>query len=101
LTERAPWLPSWAALPAAILAIVALFGLAIWVITDNTRHFVAQAGDYADKLDDLLGKASARFGVGIPSSFDELWADINPKHYAGAVAEALKGIGEGAVFVLI
>ena len=101
LTERAPWLPSWAALPAAILAIVALFGLAIWVITDNTRHFVGQAGDYADRLDDLLGKASAKFGVGIPSSFDELWADVNPKHYAGAVAEALKGIGEGAVFVLI
>jgi len=101
LTERAPWLPSWAALPAAILAIVALFGLAIWVITDNTRHFVGQAGDYADRLDDLLGKASARFGVGIPSSFDELWADINPKHYAGSVAQALKGIGEGAVFVLI
>lgn len=101
LTERAPWLPSWAALPAAILAIVALFGLSIWVITDNTRHFVGQAGDYADKLDDLLGKASARFGVGIPSSFDQLWADINPKHYAGAVAEALKGIAEGAVFVLI
>ena len=101
LTVRAPWLPSWAALPAAILAIVALFGLAVWAITDNTRHFVHQAGDYADRLDDLLGAASAKFGVGIPSSFDELWKDINPKHYAGTVAEALKGIGESAVFVLI
>jgi len=101
LTERAPWLPSWAALPAAILAIVALFGLAVWAITDNTRHFVSQASDYADKLDDLLGKASAKFGVGIPSSFDELWKEVNPKHYAGSVAEALKGIGESAVFVLI
>ena len=101
LTERARWLPSWAALPAAILVIVAVFGLAVWAIADNARDFIAQAGDYADKLDVLLGKASTRFGVGIPSSFDELWADINPKHYAGAAAEALKGIGESAVFVLI
>jgi len=101
LTERAPGLPSWAALPAAILVIVALFGLAVWAIADNARHFVAQAGDYADRLDDLLSSASARFGVGIPSSFDELWKDVNPKHYAGAAAEALKGVGESAVFVLI
>jgi predicted PurR-regulated permease PerM len=101
LTERAPWLPKWAALPAAILVIVALFGLAVWAITANARVFIAQAGDYADKLDDILGKASARFGIGIPSSFDELWTDINPKHYAGPAAEALKGIGETAIFVLI
>jgi predicted PurR-regulated permease PerM len=101
LTERAPWLPSWAALPAAILAIVALFGLAIWAITYNARHFVGQAGDYADKLDALLSKASSQFGIGIPSSINELWTDIDPKHYAGAAADALKRIGETAVFVLI
>lgn len=101
LNNRAPWLPEWAALPAAILVIVAIFGLTVWAITDNARAFIGQAGDYADKLDDLLGRASARFGVGIPSSFDELWADINPKHYAGSIAEALKGIGESAIFVLI
>ena len=101
LTERAPWLPKWAALPAAILATLALFGLAIWAITDNARHIIGQAGDYADKLDDLLSAASRRFGVGIPSSFDELWADINPKRYAGSAAEAFKGFGESAIFVLI
>jgi predicted PurR-regulated permease PerM len=101
LAHRAPWLPKWAALPAAILFIVALFGLAVWAITANTRIFVAQAGEYADRLDVVLAKASDRFGVGIPSSFDELWADINPKHYAGSAAEALKGIGEIAIFVLI
>jgi AI-2 transport protein TqsA len=99
LTNRLPWLPSWAALPAAILVIVAVFGLAVWAITDNARQFIGQAGDYADRLDDLLAKASGRFGI--PSSFDELWSDINPKHYAGAAAEALKGLGESAVFVLI
>jgi AI-2 transport protein TqsA len=101
LTERAPWLASWAALPAAILAIVALFGLAIWAITDNARHFVGQAGEYADKLDALLSRASNQFGIGIPSSVHELWTDIDPRRYAGAAAEALKGIGETAVFVLI
>ena len=101
LGERAPWLAKRAAMPAAILVIVALFALAVWAIAVNARMFIAQAGDYADKLDVLLGKASAQFGVGIPASFDELWADINPKRYAGAAAEALKGIGEGAIFVLI
>jgi predicted PurR-regulated permease PerM len=99
MTNRLKWLPEWAALPAAILVIVAMFALTVWAIADNARQFIAQAGDYADKLDDLLGRASGRFGI--PSSFDELWADINPKHYAGAAAEALKGFGESAVFVLI
>ncbi len=98
MTERLK-LPQWAALPAAILVIVAVFGLAVWAIADNARQFIAQAGDYADKLDDLLGRASGRFGI--PSSFDELWADVNPKHYAGTAAEALKGFGESAIFVLI
>jgi len=99
LTRRLPWLPQWAAMPAAILAIVALFGLSVWAIAHNAGQFIGQAGDYADKLDDLLGRASGRFGI--PSSFDELWADINPKRYAGTAAEALKGVGESAVFVLI
>jgi AI-2 transport protein TqsA len=101
MTLRFKWLPEWAAMPAAILAIVALFGLAVWAITANARVFIGEAGDYADKLDEILGKASRQFGVGIPSSFDELWADINPKRYAGAAAEAFKGIGESALFVLI
>lgn len=99
LTTRLKWLPEWAALPAAILVIVAMFGLAVWAIADNARQFIHQAGDYADKLDDLLARASGRFGI--PSSFDELWADINPKHYAGTAAEGLKGFGESAIFVLI
>ena len=101
MTTRIKGMPEWAAMPAAILVIVALFGLAVWAIAANARMFIAQAGDYADKLDTILGKISGRFGVGIPSSFDELWADINPKHYAGTAAEALKGIGESALFVLI
>jgi predicted PurR-regulated permease PerM len=99
MTSRLKWLPEWAAMPAAILVIVAMFGLAVWAIADNARQFIHQAGDYADKLDDLLARASGRFGI--PSSFDELWADINPKHYAGAAAEGLKGFGESAIFVLI
>ncbi|HEX4183711.1 MAG TPA: AI-2E family transporter [Caulobacteraceae bacterium] len=101
MAERARWAPEWAVLTTAILVIVALFGLAVWATAHNAKIFIDQASDYADKLDELLAKASARFGVGIPSSFDELWTDINPKRYAGPVAEALRGIGESAIFVLI
>src|ERR1700748_3856055 len=99
MSERAKWAPEWAVLATAILVIVALFGLAVWATAHNARIFIDQAGDYADRLDELLGKASERFGVGIPSSFDELWKEINPKHYVGPVAEALRGIGESAIFV--
>jgi predicted PurR-regulated permease PerM len=101
LIRRAPWLPDILALPAAILVIVAFFGLGVWAIIVNARHFVGQAGDYADRLDVLLSHASDKFGFGIPGSFDQAWAELNPKKYVGSVAEALKGIGESAVFVLI
>jgi predicted PurR-regulated permease PerM len=101
MSERAKWAPEWAVLATAILVIVALFGLAVWATAHNARIFIDQAGDYADRLDELLAKASDRFGVGIPSSFDELWKEINPKRYVGPVAEAVRGIGESAIFVLI
>ena len=101
LRRYAPAMPERAASATAILAILVLFGLAVWAITDNARVFAHQAGAYAARLDDLLGQASDKFGVGIPSSIDELIKDVNPKHYAGAIAEGVRGVLQNAVFVLI
>ena len=101
LRRYVPAMPERAASATAILAIIVLFGLAVWAITDNARAFVHEASGYADRLDDLLGQANDKFGVVIPGSFDELIKDVNPKHYAGAVAEGVRGVLESAVFVLI
>ena len=101
LRRYIPKMPERAASTTAILAILVLFGLAVWAITDNARDFAHQAGGYAARLDDLLGQANDKFGVVIPGSFDELIKDVNPKRYAGAVAEGVRGVLESAIFVLI
>jgi len=101
LRRYIPALPQPAAFVAAILITLALFSLSIWAITDNARDFAHQAGAYAEKLNVLLGQASDRFGFGIPASFDELVHAVNPKHYAGAIADVARGVLQSAVFVLI
>ena len=101
LRRYVPAMPERAASATAILAILILFGLAVWAITDNARAFAHQASGYAERLDVLLAQASDKFGVGIPSSLDELIHDVNPKHYAGAIAEGVRGVVQSAIFVLI
>ena len=101
LRRYVPAMPELAASATAVLAILVLFGLSIWAITDNARNFAHQASTYAERLDVLLGQASDKFGIGIPSSVDELIHDVNPKHYAGAIAEGVRGVFQSAVFVLI
>jgi AI-2 transport protein TqsA len=101
LRRYIPGMPQSAASATALLVILILFGLSIWAIADNARAFVHEASGYVERLDRLLGQASDKFGVGIPSSFDELIQDVNPKRYAGAIAEGVRGVLESAVFVLI
>jgi predicted PurR-regulated permease PerM len=101
LRRYIPAMPEKAASAASILAILGLFGLAVWAIADNARGFAHQTNAYAERLDVLLGQASDKFGLGLPSSVHELIQVVNPKRYAGVVAEGLKGFAEGAVFVLI
>lgn len=101
LSHRAAWLPRSAALPVAIVIIVAIFAGAIWAVADNAAHFARQASTYSTKLNSLIGAVAARTGIDAPPTLDELLADASPAKVVGAVAGGLRRGGEVAVFVLI
>lgn len=93
--------PKVAALPAAISAIVAVFGLTIWLTGDNAADFAAQSPQYTARINAILEAAAQRFGLTVTPTAAGLLRQLNPTHYAGVLAGALSHFVEGAVFVLI
>jgi predicted PurR-regulated permease PerM len=100
LTQRTP-VPRRAALPLAIIAVVALFGLSIWLIAQNAAGIVAQSSVYAARLDQILEMVADRFGLAAAPTISELFHRVNPGRYAPLVAREAGHVLEGAVFVLI
>jgi AI-2 transport protein TqsA len=101
LVKRAPWFPEKAALPAAIIFIVALFGSTIWAIAVNAAHFVQQSGAYTARLNSLLQQVSGRVGIEVPPTLDDVVDQVNPSRFIGVIAREFRRIGEGAVLVLV
>ena len=101
LKTRIPNFPAKAALPTAIVLIVALFAFSIWMIGDNASDFMSQSGDYTNKLNALLERGSNQLGLANTPTVDQLIHRLNPASYVGKIASVLRGVGEGSVFVLI
>ena len=101
LVKRAPWFPERAALPSAIVFIVALFGLTIWSVAVNAAHFVQQSATYTARLNVLIQEVSTRFGIEFPPPLSDLIDQINPSNFIGAVAREFRRVGEGSVLVLV
>jgi predicted PurR-regulated permease PerM len=100
LTRWTP-LPRRAALPAAIIAVVALFGFSIWLIAENAAAIVEQSSIYAARLDAILNMIADRFGLQTAPTINDLFHKLNPGRFASVVAREAGHILDGAVFVLI
>lgn len=100
LTRRAH-APRRAALPLAIIVVVAAFACAIWLIAHNAVGIVQQSGAYAGRLDQLLNMFAGRFGLETAPTMDDIFHRLNPGRFAPVVAREAGHILEGAVFVLI
>ena len=100
LTRRAR-VPTRAALPAAIVLVVAFFGLAIWVISRNTATIVGESSLYVERLNLLLQMAANRLGVQAAPTIDQLFHQLNPSQYFRVAAADVGHILEAFVFVLI
>ncbi len=93
--------PHKAALPAAIVLVVAFFAVAIWVISRNAATLFADSTLYAQRLNALLQMGSDRLGLRAAPTIDQLFRQLNPAQYIKAVATEAGHLLEGAVFVLI
>jgi AI-2 transport protein TqsA len=90
-----------AALPLAIIAVVALFGFSIWLIAHNAAVIVEQSSVYTARLDEILNMIADRFGLKTAPTINELFHQLNPGRFASVVAREAGHILDGAVFVLI
>ncbi len=93
--------PHRAALPAAIVLVVAFFGLAIWVISLNAAAIYGQSSLYVDRLNLLLQMGSAKLGLQAAPTIDQLFKQVNPAQYIRVAAASAGHVLEGFVFVLI
>lgn len=101
LRARMPWISAKAALPAAIVLMVLLFGVSGLVIADNASDFVGQLVTYTPKLNNLIAQVAHLLGVAVPPTIAELFAQLNPGAYLADVAKGLQGFASDAFFILI
>lgn len=101
LATRLPRFPQAAALPTAIVLILALLGLVSFLAVQNAGDFLSRSGEYGARLNQLLEEGSVRLGLSNTPTVESLIHQLNPSRFAGEVAAGLGHAGEAAVFVLI
>src|ERR1700761_1981033 len=63
IERRVPAYPRVAALPTAIVAILAIFGLTLWLTIDNAADFAAQSPVYTQRINALLVSGANTLGL--------------------------------------
>jgi len=101
IQTRLPAVPKAAALPTAVVSILAVFGLTIWLTVDNATDFAAQAPGYAARINTLLFSAARRLGLDVTPTVASVIHELNPARFAGVLAGAFSHFAEAAVFMLI
>lgn len=101
LAHRLPGLSSRAALPLAVLVILALFGGSFFFIAENAASFAAEMAGYAPKLNALLAQGAAALGIEAPVSLSTLARQLDPARYVGMGARGVQNFTSTAGFVLI
>ena len=93
--------PHRAALPTAIVLVVAFFALAIWAISRNAAEIFAESSLYVNRLNLLLQMGSNRLGLQAAPTIDQLFKQLNPAQYVRVAAASAGRVLESFVFVLI
>lgn len=101
IRSRLPVISEKAALALAIVLSVVLFGVSGVVIADNASSFVGQLVAYTPRLNNLIAQVAGMFGMEVPPTVSELFAQLNVSSYLGDFAKGLQGFASDAFFILI
>ncbi|MGZ6017836.1 MAG: AI-2E family transporter [Phenylobacterium sp.] len=101
IERRVPAFPRRAALPTAIVSILAIFGLTLWLTIDNASAFATQAPVYTDRINALLVRGAQTLNLAVTPTATSLFHAVNPGRYAGVMAGHLSHFAEAAVFMFI
>lgn len=100
LKARAPFLPSWAPLPLALLVSAGLLVLTVVLIAENAQSFFNQMDVYAPRLDSLIAVVADRVGMETPPRVAQLFRELNPARYIPALTKGID-FASSVGFVLI
>ena len=70
-----------AALPVAIVLVVAFFAIAIWLISANAAAIYSQSATYTERLNLLLQMGANKLGLNAAPTIDSLFKQLNPAQY--------------------
>jgi predicted PurR-regulated permease PerM len=101
IERRVPAFSRRAALPTAIVSILAIFGLTLWLTIDNATDFATQAPVYTQRINALLVSGAQALDLAVTPTVTSLIREINPGRYAGVMATHLSHFAEAAVFMFI
>ena len=94
-------LPEWAALPLAIVIMLAILGVTLLIVAENAAGFASQLIEDTPRLNLVLKQVAGLFGVDVPPTVSSLIDQINPTRYLGQVVGAMRSFGSGALYALI
>ena len=101
LAQRAPFIPQALALPVALLGSVIVAGLVVYAVAANAASFAQELLSETTRLNQIIARIAAVFGVRVPPTVSQLVNQLNPVRYVGDVARALQSFAAGAFAVLI
>ncbi len=99
--QRLPWISERAALPAAIVFSVLLFGVSGLIVAENASTFIGQLVTYTPRLNNLIAQIAGLFGMDVPPTLSDLFSQLNPSAYLADFAKGLQGFASDAFFILI
>jgi predicted PurR-regulated permease PerM len=99
LEHRLPGVSRRAALPLAVVLLLAVFAATAVFLADNAATFAGQAVGYTPKLNALIGRAAGLFGLQL--SISTVLQQLDPAKYVGMIARGLQSFTSSAGFVLI
>ncbi|HVE52837.1 MAG TPA: AI-2E family transporter, partial [Ramlibacter sp.] len=109
IREKAPRLPGWAPLAIAIGLILIAFGLSVYVVASNIAAFATELtatdaqgqSNYARRLNQMIADVAVAVGLDTPPTLRELFRQLNPQRYLGALVQAVQGLASDTILILI
>jgi predicted PurR-regulated permease PerM len=97
----APFISEAAAVPAALILIVAVFVGAAWVIANGFVHFAARSAQLHTRLNELIAQAAAVMHLKVTPTVDQLLNQLDNPAWLGNAAYVVQAVGSASLFVLI
>jgi len=100
--RHVPGLPDWAAMPAAIGAVLLAFGLSVFIVADNIASFAGQLSSYLPRLNAMIADVAHLVGFeGATPTLNDLVNRLDPQRFIGVGASAIQQFAGDTLLVLI